>query len=576
MERLEAELDDLAFAVLEPNEYRWLSEAVAEEKHQRSSYVSRVCEILREEMAKIGLRAEVSGRVKHLYSTYRKVQSRGIRDISQLYDIVAFRITVDTVADCYLALGHVHHLWRPKDGRIKDFIANPKPNGYQALHTTVFCLDERLAEIQICTHAMHQVAKYGVAMHWHYKREGDTASAAAPELQAWVKQVMEWQQELQQGPATGSGAAETVDGAVPAELIYVFTPAGDPKELPAGSTPLDFAYRIHSSIGDHCAGARVTTEDGRLVTKMVPLDYELRNGDTVEIITHKGAHPTRDWLHFAHTKAARNHIQRYLKAHERHIDQQIGRDRLDRELKTQGVRTGIEMLHDDDLLWVARELDLKDVESLLVALGIEKLKATAVIGKVRERLPDLFPPPPEAHEAPAPTVEPEVQGGVDVAGVAGLYTRLASCCNPAPGDPVRGFITRGRGVVVHRADCPSLAAMLEREPERAVPVELSTLEGHQTYHVPIVVQATDRPGLLADVTGVISRLKINMVKVTTVTNEARHSATITAILEVERADQLETVIRQVAGIKSILSVGRKEHPQPKALAGSGSGPSKKK
>lgn len=578
MGRLESELEDLAFAVIEPDEYHWLSEAVAQEQHARGTYVARVCDILREEMAKIGLRAEVSGRVKHLYSIYRKVQRTGNRDLSQLYDIVAFRIIVDTIADCYLALGHVHQLWRPKDGRIKDFIANPKPNGYRSLHTTVFCLDERMAEIQIRTREQHQVAEYGVAMHWHYKEQGDTASATATDLQAWTKQVIEWQADLHHPPQPASRAAPEMARAD--EQIYVFTPAGDPKELPAGSTPLDFAYRIHSDVGNHCAGARVTTEDGRLVTRMVPLDYELKNGDTVQIITAKNAHPTRDWLQFARTKAARTHIQRYLKAHERHIDAQIGRDRLDHELKLHGVRGGADDLREDDLLWTAKELGQPDVESLMVALGIEKLRPAAVIAKLRERIPERLPLPAEPREAqelagetsraeaPAPT-------GVDVAGVGGLFTRLASCCSPVPGDEVRGFITRGRGVVVHRADCATLAAMLEREPERAVAVTLPNLDGQQTYHVPIIVHAADRPGLLADVTGVISHLKINMVKVTTITQPAKHSATITAILELNRAEQLDAVFRALLGVKSVLNVERKQN-RAKGAPEPPSRPAKKK
>lgn len=574
MGRLESELEDLAFAVLEPEEYRWLSEAVAEEKHQRSSYVSRVCELLRDEMAKLGLTADISGRVKHLYSIYRKVQRTGNRDISQLYDIVAFRILVDSEADCYLALGHVHQLWRPKDGRIKDFIATPKLNGYRSLHTTVFCLDERLAEIQIRTREMHQRAEYGVAMHWHYKQEGDAAAVSEPDLQAWVKQVMDWQRELDQrrDPAL-DGAAQTAMGDTLNEQIYVFTPAGDPKELPAGSTPLDFAYRIHSEVGDHCAGARVTTteEGGRLVERMVPLDHELRNGDIVAIRTTKSAHPTRDWLQFARTKMARSHIQRYLKAHERHIDQQIGQERLDRELRAYGLRSGVSELRDDDLLWVAKELDQPDVESLMVALGIEKVRLAAVTAKLRERGalgPDPRETPPAAPEALRPA-EAQTQAGVDVAGVAGLFTRLASCCSPVPGDELRGFITRGRGVVVHRADCPSLGALLEREPERAVAVGLSNLDSQQTYRVPIVVQAADRSGLLADVTGVISRLKINMVKVTTITSPTKHTATITAVLELQRAEQLDQIIRQVLGVKSVLYVERKQNMRPRGSSSIG-------
>jgi GTP pyrophosphokinase len=298
---------------------------------------------------------------------------------------------------------------------------------------------------------------------------------------------------------------------------------------------------------------------------MVPLDYQLKTGDTVEIITHKHAHPTRDWLRFAVTKPARTHIQHYLKAHERHIDQQIGRDRLDRDLKLQGLRSGIDDLREDDLLWTAHDLDLPDVESLLVTLGSEKLRTAVVIGKLRERLPDRFAPGPESRDAQSAAgelnrpSEAQPAGGVDVAGVPGVYTRLASCCNPVPGDAVRGFITRGRGVVVHQANCPNLAAMLAREPERAVAVELAQLDGQHAYRVPIIIQASDRAGLLADVTGVISRLKINMVKVATVTNPARHTATVTAVLELTRADQLDVVLRQILGVKSIVSAERKQN-----------------
>src|SRR5262249_21806171 len=260
MARVESELDDLAFAVLEPEEYAWLSEAVAEYIEERGAYVERVCAILREEMAKLGVQAEVSGRAKHLHSIYKKVQRSGSRDLGTLYDILAFRITVPTVADCYLALGHVHALWPPKDGRIKDFIATPKPNGYRSLHTTVFCLDDRLAEIQIRTPEMHQVAEDGVAMHWYYKDMGDTASAQAAALQHWVRQVQEWQEELTR-PGDADRTMELVKGEVLREQIFVFTPAGDVKELPAGSTPLDFAYLIHTELGNHVAGVRVTSSD---------------------------------------------------------------------------------------------------------------------------------------------------------------------------------------------------------------------------------------------------------------------------------------------------------------------------
>ncbi len=355
MARVESELEDLAFAILEPEKYEWIRNQVELESKQWRSYVDRVCTILREEMAKLGLRAEVSGRVKHLYSFYQKLkrttgvserlEDLQVADFSQIHDLIAFRILVESTPDCYLALGHVHSLWKPKEGRIKDFIANPKSNGYRALHTTVFCLDDQLVEIQIRTRAMHEMAEYGVAMHWHYKDVGDHASASARELLTWLRQLADWQRDLRSFATSDTEFIEAVKDDIFQEQIFVFTPKGEVKDLPIGSTPLDFAYRVHSKVGDRCAGARVTTEHGadRLVTRMVPLDYELRSGDIVDIVTNRTAHPTRDWLSFARTTAARSKIRRYLKIHERAINIQIGRERLERELKMMSAR-------DDDVL----------------------------------------------------------------------------------------------------------------------------------------------------------------------------------------------------------------------------------
>jgi GTP pyrophosphokinase len=568
MARVESELDDLAFAVLEPEEFVWLSRAMADYIEERGAYVERVCAILREEMTKLGVQAEVSGRAKHLYSIYKKVQRSGSHDLATLYDILAFRITVPTVADCYLALGHVHALWPPKDGRIKDFIATPKPNGYRSLHTTVFCLDDRLAEIQIRTPEMHQVAEYGVAMHWYYKDVGDAASAQAAALQNWVRQVQEWQEELTR-PGDADRTLELVKGEVLREQIFVFTPAGDVKELPAGATPLDFAYLIHTELGNHVAGVRVTSSDpsGRLMRRLVPLDYELKNGDVIEVMKRKDAHPTRDWLNVARTKAARDKIQRYLKAHERDIDLLIGRERLDRELKGIGLRKGYEELPEEEVAWLIATFEQPDIESLLVALGGDKLRLSTVVTKLREHLmPAPATPEPETLETPLPQRESTVH--ISVAGVAGMLTRLASCCSPLPGDALQGFITRGKGVVIHQADCPNLRHLLEKEPERAVAVEWpEELAGQQSFRAPIIIEALDRTGLLADVTGIITGHKINMLSVGTTTNQRQHRAVITATLEISRPEQLSSVLKALQQVPSVLTVERK---RPKAALGTDS------
>jgi GTP pyrophosphokinase len=572
MGRVEGELDDLAFAILEPDEYAWLREAVAEEAQGRRDYVRRVIEMLREEMRKIGIQAEVSGRVKHLYSIYKKVQRTGSHDLSALYDILAFRIIVGTVAECYLALGHVHELWRPKDGRIKDFIASPKPNGYQSLHTTVFCLGDQLAEIQIRTREMHQMAEYGVAMHWYYKDVGDDAKKTSRPLQSWVQQVKDWQQELHTPGSTATQRAlDAVKGDVLREQIYVFTPAGDAKELPAGSTPLDFAFRVHTDLGLHVAGVRITTDDGtgRLIRKLAPLDYVLKNGDVIEIIKRNDAHPTRDWLKIVHTKVARDRILKYLKGHERDIDLQMGRERLDRELRALGLRRGFDDFGEDDLEWLASELGHSDGESLLVALGADKLRMAPVLAKLRER---LRPPEEEKPELPLtqPMREPEV--GVSVEGMAGMMTRLATCCSPLPGDELYGFVTRGRGVVIHRADCPNLRALLARQPERGITVSWPRLDGGEMFRAPIIVEGTDRTGLLRDVTGVISGAKINMLRVEVATRHRPERAVINAVLEIRHPDELENILREIRGVSGVLSAERREPTTNKGASQAGKPP----
>ncbi|HEX8997899.1 MAG TPA: RelA/SpoT family protein [Ktedonobacterales bacterium] len=559
MGRVDGELEDLAFAILEPDDYHWLNEAVAEETSERRSYVDRVCEALRVEMRKIGIRAEVSGRVKHLYSIYRKVMRAGDRDLSQLYDILAFRIIAPSEADCYRALGHVHDLWRPVDGRIKDFIANPKANGYKSLHTTVFCLDDRLAEIQIRTRTMHETAEYGVAMHWYYKEAGDTARADAKSLQSWMQQVMEWRQELKEPTNARDDGLPAVPSTALQEQIFVLTPRGDVKELPPGSTPLDFAYRVHTDLGNHIGGVRITQEDssGRTVRKLVPLDYELKNGDIVDLIKRNDAHPTRDWLRIVKTKLARTRIQQYLKAHERDIDIQVGRERLDRELRAGGVRKGLEDLSEDDIRWIVEQLNLPDEETMLAQVGSDKLRPNTVVAKARERLKLLVP-----EEEPQPEVAPltpsrETQVEVSVQGLAGILTQLASCCNPLPGDALRGYISRGRGVVIHREDCPNLIRLMNQSPERGIAVSWPALDGQEVFRAPVAVEGADRTGLLRDVTGVISDHKLNMLKVEVSTNKRTRKAIINAVLEIHRPEDLESVLRSIRGVTGVLSAERR-------------------
>ena len=580
MARVESELEDLAFAVLEPEKYAWIRNQVELESKQWRSYVDRVCTILREEMAKLGLqRAEVSGRVKHLYSFYQKLvrnandverleDLKKAVDFNQIHDLVAFRILVESTQDCYLALGHIHSLWRPKDGRIKDFIANPKPNGYSALHTTVFCLDDQLVEIQIRTFAMHEMAEYGVAMHWHYKDVGDHASASAKELLAWLRQLADWQRDLRSLTTSDTEFIEAVKDDIFQEQIFVFTPKGEVKDLPVGSTPLDFAYRIHSKIGDRCAGARVMTGEGdRLVTRMVPLDYELRSGDIVDIVTSRTAHPTRDWLNFARTAAARSKIRRYLKIHERVINIQIGRERLDRELKIMGARDD-DVLSEDNQNWLANEFRLASFEDVLAAIGSDDIRPHAAAVKLVDRWQQVreqregkeAKDEKNDDESLTPLVPPAAPkqastARLQVAGVSGLLTRLANCCCPLPGDEIVGFISRGKGAIVHRADCRNISRYRERERERLVNVSWTSM-GQQRYLAPILITARDRSGLIRDIATVVSEAGVNMTSVGSNVSAGHERALINATLEIESLDQMYRLFTRLEKVKGVLHVER--------------------
>src|SRR6266568_578002 len=516
--RVESELEDLAFEMLEPDRYAWTLSYVEKERKQWSSYVERVCAMLRKEMATIGLKAEISGRVKHLYSFYKKiVRTAGegemarlsnlqeALDVGQIHDLIAFRILVNSTPDCYVALGHVHSLWRPKEGRIKDYIANPKSNGYRALHTTVFCIENRLVELQIRAFVMHEMPEYGVVMHWHYKAVGDHASASAKELLSWLHQLTEWQRDLRSSNTSDADFVEAVKDDIFQEQIFVFTPRGEVKDLPVGSTPVDFAYRIHSGLGDKCAGARIITEStngategDRLITRMVPLDYELKSGDIVEIVTNRTAHPTRDWLNFARTAAARSKIRRYLKTHERDINMQIGRERLDRELKARGVVRGIEALTEDAQHWLSNEYNGKSFEDILAAIGSDDLRQHQVAVRLLEYWDGREGQEVKEEEEPLPlptTPKPSSSAQLHVAGVSGLLTNLASCCCPLPGDEIVGFISRGKGAIIHRADCKNIGRYRERERERLISVSWTTM-GYQLYLAPVVITARDRAGLI--------------------------------------------------------------------------------
>lgn len=584
MSKVESELQDLAFQVLEPERYIWIRNILDIETKQWRSYVDSVTEKLRAEMDAIGVKADISGRVKHAYSFYKKLvrnagdindfeQLQKAVDVSQVNDLLAFRILVDTTTDCYIVLGHVHSLWRPKEGRIKDFIANPKPNGYSALHTTVFCIDDQLVEIQIRTHEMHETAEYGVAMHWHYKDVGDNASASAKELLTWLRQLNEWQQDLKFSNTSDTDFVEAVKDDIFQEQIFVLTPKGEVKDLPVGSTPLDFAYRIHTKVGDHCAGARIISEpeksDGnngddsgeRLIKRMVPLDYELKNGDIIDIVTSRSAHPTRDWLSFARTTAARNKIRRYLKVNERPINIQIGEERLERELKLASPHD-LDDITEDVQNWICDQMHLTSFEDALAAIGSDDMRPRAVVVKLLEywqarnaketkELKDAD----ETLKLPVVTPTRPKTAQLEVAGVSGLLTRLANCCCPLPEDNVVGFISRGKGVIVHRSNCRNVARMREQDRERLIHVNWSGLS-QLRYHAPIVITARDRTGIIRDIATIVSDSGANLMSINSSVSSNHQQVMIMATLEIQDLEQLQHLFMRLERVKGVIHVAR--------------------
>ncbi len=566
---VQSELEDLAFSYLEPEKFTRLTREVEEERRKRQPYVDEICRILQEEMDRAGIHAQVHAWQKHLASINRKLQQSG-GDVSQIHDLVSFRILVDSEHDCYLALGHIHALWRPKDGRIKDFIATPKLNGYQSLHTTVFCLDNRLAEIQIRTPDMQRTADYGIASYWYLKSQGGSR-LSYHEMIAWIEQLRDWQREL---PQSADEFVEAVKGDIFQEQIFVFTPKGEVKDLPRGSTPLDMAYRIHTDIGDHCAGARIITnmaDTGRLVTRLVPLDYELQGGEIVDIVTNRMAHPTRDWLAFARTTAARTKIRRYLKTYEREINLQLGRERLDLALKAIGA-AGIAVVKDDDMAILRQTLTTEKIpakkfqvlEDVYVAIGHEDVPAEAVVEQLLPLLQsrgDILPLLLASKQGPSLNGGEHDENGaehsiqMELPTLAQAVIKLAHCCCPIPGDAITGFLSPNKGMFVHRSDCRTLRRSREQAPERSVEVNWLQIEA-QHYLAPITITARDRSGLLRDVAAVVTDSGINMTAVSSSTTASLQKAVITATLEIETVEQLERIFKRLRQVKNVVSVNR--------------------
>jgi GTP diphosphokinase / guanosine-3',5'-bis(diphosphate) 3'-diphosphatase len=550
------ELEDLAFATLHPRKYQEIKGLVAQQRDERERYVNQAGEYLSRELSELGIEAQIAGRAKHFYSIYSKMTKKG-REFNEIYDLTAMRVIVDSVKDCYGTVGVIHSLWKPLPGRFKDFIAMPKFNMYQSLHTTIIGPEGRPLEIQIRTQEMHEMAEFGVAAHWVYKRRpgpgrDGQAGLSEPSEDAklkWLRSMLDWQKDL----SDPREFMEILRTDLFEEEVYVFTPRGEVKSLAAGATPLDFAYEVHTEIGHRCVGARVNG-------KIVPLHYELCSGDIVEILTSKRERgPSRDWLAMVKTTRARNKIKQWFKAESRQDTEHIGRDLLQEHLRKQGLPaqkiTGSALLAD-----VIREVGYRKADDFYIALGGAKVSPKVVVNKVMQRLKQGEAADGEASAADLlrvgrPRRRPtrsSGQYGIRVEGVEDVMLRLAKCCRPVPGDEIVGYISLGRGITIHREDCPN-AVILRKDPERFTNV---AWEGDQStaFVVEIQIDAWDRHRLLEDLSRVFSESGANIL-------EARCLSTPPMVknrfvVEVADTHTLKGAITRMRNIESVFDAYR--------------------
>ncbi len=504
------ELEDLSFKYLHPGPYREIASLVDARRDERTALIEDVTSQLRTKLKELGIKADVDGRPKHLYSIYEKMVIRG-KEFNEIYDLVGVRVQVESLRDCYAALGAVHALWKPIPGRFKDYIAMPKSNMYQSLHTTVVGPTGRPLEIQVRTRDMHRTAQFGIAAHWRYK-EGTKQAKEAADM-AWLGQMMDWLKDMADPREFMEGLRIDLSGG----RIFVFTPKGDVVNLPQGATPVDFAYAVHTDVGHRTIGAKVAG-------KLVPLDYELQTGDAVEILTSKaqGEGPSQDWLQFVATPRARNKIRQWFARGRREDAMEHGKDQLQRLMRKQNLPFK-RLATDEALRQVAEEMKYPDLESLYVALGEGHVSPQSVMARLSRLVSDTSEEDEEPTEVPlarpvriGPT---DVSQGVVVRGLPDVWVRLGRCCTPVPGDEIVGFVTRGQGVSVHRTDCPNVKSLRE-EPERMI--EVTWAEGKPTtFTVAIQVEALDRTRLLSDVATVLSDNHVNILSATSTTGRDR-------------------------------------------------------
>ncbi|GKX66041.1 RelA/SpoT family protein [Inconstantimicrobium mannanitabidum] len=549
------ELEDLSFRYLHPEEYYDLVNQIAEKRIEREEYIKNIIEDLRKNLEKSGIEADIDGRPKHFYSIYRKMVNKN-KNLDQIFDLTAIRLLVGTVKDCYAALGIVHTIYKPIPGRFKDYIAMPKPNMYQSLHTTVIGPQGKTFEIQIRTFEMHKTAEYGIAAHWKYKEAGSSEANTGDSFEnklTWLRDMLEWQKET-------SNPEEFMEGFkmdMFTDEIFVFTPKGVVINLPKNATPVDFAYRIHTDVGNKCVGAKVNG-------KMVTLDYKLKTGEIVEILKSPIAKgPNMDWLNFAMSNQAQTKIKQWFKKSKREENILKGKDLLEKESKKQLVNFA-DLYKSDAFAKVMKKYNFNAIEDVYAAVGAGMLLASSLISRIKEEINE------ENHvtnEQMLKSVEEQMQKnekkintnskdgyGITVKGVDNLMIRLSKCCNPVPGDDIIGYITKGRGVSVHRKDCTNLKSMSEEENQRIVEVNWGTSKGKE-YIAEIQVEAEDRTGLLAEIMSIITdaNLKLTSLNAKSAKNNI---ATMSIKISIDSVDKLKNLMKKIRNLKGVLDVYR--------------------
>jgi GTP pyrophosphokinase len=537
---IKSELEDLAFQYLYPEIYEEIRRKIAKKEKERARYIDEVKRTLMKKLYENHIEGEVTGRLKQIYSIYLKMKEQNI-DFDQVYDITAFRVVVNSIKECYDVLGIIHSLWKPIPGKFKDYIGLPKENMYQSLHTTAIGPYGERIEIQIRTSEMHKIAEEGIAAHWKYK-EGKVVEEAEDKRFTWLRQLLEWQRDLKDDREF----IESVKVDLFPNEVYIFTPKGAVKPFPIGSTPIDFAYSIHSDVGNHCSGAKVNS-------KIVPLRYELRSGDTVEILTSPNQKPSKDWLKLVKTSRAKTKIRQWFTAEEREKSITLGKEILEKELRKYDLQQA-KLIKSGELAKVASEFSFQGVDDLIAAVGYGKVTANQIIGKIlpQEKLEQQKEELIEGrfkHLIQKITRSPK--DALLIKGIDNVMVRYAGCCNPVPGDKVMGFITRGRGVTIHTADCQNA---MDEDPHRKVEVEWDSTKEY-SYPVRVRIYSEDKKGLLAEISNSISNHKANIKNARVDTTEDK-KAISTFEVEIRDLNHLNKVIRALEKIKGVQRVER--------------------